>query len=206
MTINDWLKHIEEAYKFPFREDIRVENWKKKEFTEDEKEFLFTQYSKEYTNLHKEHILEIIEMFTRYFFKIAFEGYTFCSLDKVNSKFGISLEKKYGVSSGPFYNLAKTYWTFRIQLDEDQYKHRESMPLFFPLLRTVETNIAGEFFPTAGFVDKSQQRKILKEFAPNINIDSFIAENPMFKSKKGGCLGTLLIIIIVIFIIIWIIS
>lgn len=185
MTNEEWLKHLEEAYKLSFRADIRSENWKKKDFSESEKEFLLSEYSKEFANEHQEHILEIVQIFTRYFFKKAFEGYIFCSLDKVKLEFGITLEQNYRVSSGFFYNLAKTYWTFRIQLDEDcDYIQNSNTPLFIMILREVEINISGTFFPTGGYVNEAQQRQILEEFAPDINIEIFISENPMLKKKR----------------------
>lgn len=102
------------------------------------------------------------------------------------------MQENYQVTAGPFYNLAKTYWTFRIQLDEDVERERENLPLFYLILRDVEINIAGAFFPTGGQVNESNQRQTIKEFAPEIDIESFINDNPMMRFKKEGWLRRLL--------------
>jgi hypothetical protein len=65
------------------------------------------------------------------------------------------------------------------------------------ILRTVEVNIAGGFFPTGGYVSKDNQKQILQEFAPEINIEKFISENPMLKTGKSGCLSVLMVISII---------
>lgn len=194
MTNEEWLSHFEEAYKLPFRDDITSENWGKRDYSEIEKEFLITEYSKEFADKHIEHILEVVQIFIRYFFIKSLEGYIFCSLDKVKLEFGKTLEENYGTSNGLFYNLAKTYWTFRIQLDEDcKYLQKGKTPLFIMILREVETNIAGTFFPTNGHVNETQQRQVLKEFAPEIKFEEFLNDNPMLRTKKSGCFGILLI-------------
>lgn len=196
MPNDEWLKHFEEAYKLPFRNDIRVDRWEKREFSPKEREFLLSEYSEEFKNLHQQAIKDIVQIMTRYLFKKAAQGYTFCTLEKIESIFGRTLEQNYGVSTGYFYNLAKTYWTFKVQLDEEalQYVQGKNTTLFFMILRTAEVNIASGFFPTGSYVSEENQRQILKEFAPKINIEKFISENPMLKTGKSGCLGILLII------------
>jgi len=189
MTNEEWLNLIEQAYRFPIREDIRIDKWDKLEFNEKEKSFLLSKYSKEYANQHQEHILKIVQVFTRLFFKKALKGETFCDPIKIRKEFGKTLEQHYKVSSGPFLNFAYTYWTFRFQLDEDHYRQpKEHVPLFFPILRTVEMNIAGSFFPSGGQVSAENQRQILNEYAPEINIERFLSDNPLI-SRKSGCLG-----------------
>lgn len=205
MTNDEWLRHFEEAYKLPFREDIRIDEWKKRDFNKSEIDFLLSKAksSREYSDTEREHFLEIVQSFTRYFFRKASNGETFCSLEKIKSDFlGKSFEQVYGFASGPFTNLAKTYWTFRHQLNEDTNRPKEYTPLFFQILRYVETNIAGAFFPTAGTVSEKNQREILKEFAPEINIEKFISENPTLRSGKSGCFGILLIIPFIAFLLV----
>jgi len=204
MTNDEWLKYFEEAYKLPFRENIRIDRWENRDFTRSEIQFLLSKVksSGEYSNIERKHCLEIIQIFTRLFFRKALNGETFCYLEKIKSDFfGKSFEQIYGSSSGPFTNLAKTYWTFRHQLNEDTDRPKEYTPLFFQILRNVETNIAGGFFPSAGAVSEEIQRKILKEFAPEIDIERFINENPMIRSKKTGCIGALLFIPFVAFLV-----
>jgi len=185
MTNKEWLNLLEEAYQFPIRDNTKVDRWFKLKFYDGEEAFLLSKYSKEYAELHKEHILKITQLFTRFFFKKAETGETFCDPSKIKLKLGKTLEEHYSVSSGPFLNLAYTYWTFRIQLDEDHYRQpKENVPLFFQILWTVEMNIAGSFFPSAGRVSADNQRRILNEFAPEINVEDFISENPMIKSRN----------------------
>ena len=71
MTNEEWLNLIEQAYDLPIREDIRFDKWDKLEFNEQEKSFLLSKYSKEYANQHQEHILKIVQAFTRLLFKKA---------------------------------------------------------------------------------------------------------------------------------------
>ncbi|MBC8179577.1 hypothetical protein H8E88_00490 [candidate division KSB1 bacterium] len=203
MTNEEWLNLIEQAYRLPIREDIRADKWDKLKFDEKEKLFLLSKYSKEYANQHQEHILKIVQVFTRYFFKKALKGETFCDPSKIKKEFGKTLEQHYNVSSGPFLNFAYTYWTFRFQLDEDQYtKLKEHVPLFFPILRTAEMNIAGSFFPSGGHVSAENQRQILNEYAPEINIERFLSDNPLI-SRKSGCLGSVLFLLLLTIILIW---
>ena len=190
MNNEEWLNLIEEAYRLPFREDIRVDKWDKLEFDEREKSFLLSKYSKEYANQHQEHILQIVQVFTRFIFKKALMGETFCDPSKIRKEFGETLEQRYNVTPGHYLNFAYTYWTLRLQLDEDQNRQpKEHVPLFFPILRTAEMNISGSFFPSGGQVSAENQKQILREYAPEINIEKFLSDNPLL-AKKSGCLGS----------------
>jgi hypothetical protein len=205
MTNEEWLNLIEEAYRCPFREDIRVDKWDKLKFDEKEKSFLLSKYSKEYANQHQEHILRIVQVFTRFLFNKALNGETFCDSSKIRQEFGKTLEQHYKVTSGPFLNFAYTYWTFRFQLDEDHYRQpKEHVPLFFPILRTVEMNISGSFFPSGGQVNAENQKQILQEYAPEINIERFLSDNPLL-SKKGGCLGSVIFLLFLTVFLIWLV-
>lgn len=204
MTDQQWIELFQEAYKFPFREDIRIDEWKNRDFTKSEIDFLLSESKRttEYSDIEREHMLEISEMFTRYFFKKALNGETFCSLEELKKDFrGKSFEQLYGFSSGPFINLAKTYWTFRHQLNEDTFGPKKTNLRFYQILRYVETNIAGAFFPSGGAVSKENQINILKEFAPEINIERFLSENPLL-SRKVGCFGGLIFLSFLILILI----
>jgi len=205
MTNEEWLKHFEEAYKLPYREDVRVDKWEKKEFRKSEREFLLLKAKSigEYSTIEREKCLQIVQIFTRLFFKKAVKGETFCPLEKIKSDFmGNSFEKVYGYSSGPFTNLAKTYWTFRHQLNEDTDRPKDYTPLFYQILRNVETNIAGAFFPSAGVVSAEVQKNILKEFAPEIDIEIFLTDNPLLK-RKSGCLSAVACLLIITVLLFW---
>ena len=198
LTDDDWLKHFEEAYKIPFHEDIRLNVWKKRTFSSAERDFLLTDYSVEFKNSHLKEMEVITEIFMRYLFKKVLQGYVFCDLDKPESLLGNSLSKIYGVSSGHFYNLAKVYWTFKYQLDEDSLKYTDTAPFYISILRTVEAYIGGEFFTIARPINIYNQKRVLQEFAPEIDVKEFMDKRPPM-AKKAGCLGILLIIPILLF-------
>lgn len=71
MTNVEWLKHIEQAYVLPIRDDIRVNKWKVVEFTEKEIKFLLLKYSADLLILNQEHISDVNQICIRYFFKKA---------------------------------------------------------------------------------------------------------------------------------------
>src|SRR5207245_1605199 len=126
---------------------------------------------------------QAFDLFTRYFFKMGAQGITFGDVRKIKEMFDDSLEENYGLSSGPFLNLARTYWTFKIELDDLTAENRD-----FPLttiLRSLEHNVASVFFPTPGplrmpvSARAAMQKQMLQAYAPEVDIDRFIAENPI---------------------------
>ena len=197
MKADQWLSLFEEAF-----------NYVDKPFTIENKSFLLKQYVKDLPQYEKVHAFEIMEIFTRYFLYKAGGG-TFGPISKVESKFGRSLKENYGLTVGPFLNLAKTYWTYRFEVDEYLSLKKGYESIIDVLLRQVEINIASLFFPTSGSasipVKKriEDQRHFLKEFAPNIDTEKFLSENPILKresSRQGSFLKPRLVPIIVGFI------
>lgn len=142
---------------------------------------------------------QAFELFIRYFFKMGTQGAAFGDVRKIKRMFESSLEENYGLSSGPFINLARTYWTFKIELDDLIVENSE-----FPLteiLRSVEHNVASVFFPTPGPVRipvsarAAMQRQMLEAYAPEVDIKTFLSENPILRadtrSQRSGCLSFL---------------
>ena len=201
MTIQQWLRHFEKAYALPYRNDVGTDQWVSRKFTQEEKTFLLQEYSQDLVSAQQQHVLEVVQIFTRYFFRQALNGDTFGHIEKVRLEFGKTLEEQYGLQNGPFLNLAKTYWTFRLELDQDQYSpSNKYTPLLFPILRTVEMNISGTFFPTPGPKTMSvaqramRHEQILKEFAPQIDAKRLISESPILKMEASrGCFGVMLL-------------
>lgn len=202
MTVQQWLQHFRYAYDLPYRNDMRSDQWIKREFTQEESSFLLQEYSPELASAQQQHVLEVIQIFTRYFFKLVLTGELFCPIEKIRSEFGKSLEEVYDLKNGPFLNLARTYWTFRIELDQDQYSSSNRyIPLLFPILRTVEMNISGIFFPSPGPKTMSaaqramRHEQVLKEYAPQIDARRLISESPIIKAESArGCLSIILIV------------
>lgn len=198
MTVDKWLSLFEEAFKYV-----------NKQFTAEDKSFLCKQYFKDLPDYEKAHALEIIEIFTRYFLFKATRGETFGPISKVELSFGRTLEENYGLIEGPFLNLARSYWTYRFEVDDYFMSKKGFEYILDGILRQVEINIAGLFFPTPGGVTipvekrMEDQRQFLKEFAPTIDVENFLLENPILKlesSRQGSFLKPRLVPITVGFV------
>lgn len=107
MKVDRWLSLFEEAF-----------HYVGKQFTAENKSFLCKQYNKDLPEYEKLHAFEIMEILIRYFFSKAARGETFGPISKVESSFGQTLEENYGLTEGPFLNLAKAYWTYRFEVDD----------------------------------------------------------------------------------------
>ena len=131
----------------------------------------------------------------RYFWRNVIDGATFGDVARVKEKFGKTLEENYGLSSGPFLDLAHTYWTYKIEVQDLVPEYHDKW--ISQALQAVEINIAEVFFPTPGPIvipakqRRQAQREYLKEFAPTFDIERFLAESPILQvDKRGGCLGS----------------
>ncbi len=205
MDLDGWLKEVSKAYELVG-----------KPFSSKKKGMLLQELTdEEVSNLElvpqerKEVFAEALQVMTQYFFKKGAHGETFGDINRIRKEFGNTLEENYGLKSGPFFNMAKTYWTFKIEVDDisnlppgvsdeqfekwlEMAQERLNISLF-QVLRTVETNIASVFFPTPGpakipvNLRRKTQRELLQEFAPEINIDRFLAENPILRAEAGSC-------------------
>jgi len=143
------------------------------------------------------------------FFKIASRGQTFGSTDSIKKKFGYTLEENFGLTKGPFIEMARAYWSFSLGVDNTPPGHENL--LLWQILHKVEFDIRSLFFPTPGpnhiSVRKriKAQRSLLQHFAPEMDIERFISENPILKrearrglfSGKNILLGVILLLIIV---------
>lgn len=129
-----------------------------------------------------------VEILTSYFFKKASAGETFGNIARIKEQFGNTLEKNYGLHSGPFFNLAKTYWTFKIEVADLFPIHNQK--LISQILAKVEFDIAKIFFPTPGVINipvelrKKAQRRMLERYMPGADVESFLSNNPILKTKK----------------------
>lgn len=66
----------------------------------------------------------------------------------IKERFGNTLEENYGMLDGPFIDMAKTYWTFKIEVGDlyPDYHNR----VLSKILQEIEFNRASVFFPTPG--------------------------------------------------------
>jgi len=174
MNIESWLLEIEEFLKT-----------KGIKFTDKIKSHLLSEFPENSTFEQKKITTEILEAVYFLFFFKASRGDTFGPLDKIEKRFGETLEENYGVFSGPFLNMAKTYWTYKIEIGDLYPTHRKL--ILSRILKEVEITVASVFFPTPGPYEipvqerTKKQRELLKIFASEIDIDRFISENPILK-------------------------
>lgn len=147
---------------------------------------------------------EVMLIMQRWFWRKVVERQTFGSVNRVAEKFGRSLEENYGMPSGPFMDLARTYWTYRIEM-RDLFPDHHNKWLSQALL-TVERDTAALFFPTPGPITfpvnqrREAQRECLEKFAPTFDIDTFLAQSPVLRAGKNrGCLGLVAVIAIIAF-------
>jgi len=132
---------------------------------------------------------EIMEAMTRYFFRKAVCGETFGPTGRIEETFGRPVERNYQLSSGPFISLAKTYWTYKVEVHDLFPEHHDLV--LSQVLTKVEGDIASVFFPTPGPVmiwvrqRRQQQRQLLEQYAPEIDIDTFVENNPILGTSRG---------------------
>lgn len=193
MTFNQWLALFEKAFEYV-----------DEPYSLSTKDFLCMDYPENISNAEQEKTLQIIEIFTRYFCAKASHGETFCPVEIVESEFGKTLEENYGLSEGPFMNLARTYWTFRFAVDD--FPSDKLNTVIHNILRAIEISIAGLFFPTPGIKNIPVNKRIegqkifLKECLSDIDIERFLSENPLLKleSSRKGCFGNTLVFILIV--------
>lgn len=134
-------------------------------------------------------IEETRELVTRHFFKKVVLKETFGPLRKVEERFGTSLEGNYQVSDCPFIDMAKAYWTYKLELGELFPKYHSLV--LSQILLQVERDIGSVFFPTPGpsilwvRQRRERQRQLMEEYAPQIDIDAFLENNPILGTSKG---------------------
>jgi hypothetical protein len=196
---NGWLKFFEDAYKH-----------NRKELNTYERHVLLSlnpqsdNPPKRLSEQQFDHLMGISEIVMRYFWNMVSKGDTFLTKDIIREKIGLSVEQSTKLNDGPFHDLWNTYWTFRIALDEYGLGNVERCKYnYFQILRNVETKVASIFIPTPGPVKsnldyKVTQEKILKEYAPSINIERFLAESPAVRRQHTqGCLSAVIMSILV---------
>jgi hypothetical protein len=159
--------------------------------------FLLSPLPEEPTLVQIETGEEAKQMMTALLFQRATRGSLFGDIGRVRQEFGRTLEENYGLSSGPFLALARAFWTFKIELND--LLPDESGLFLTQILMLIEEEVASVFFPTPGPavipVEKRRegQRLYLSEYAPTLDVQRFLSENPILKiearRQKRGCLG-----------------
>ncbi len=181
MNVEQWISCISAAYK------IAGET-----FSPHKKEILLGALPKDNLNINqdtKNIIDEAVELVTRYFFKKVTLGETFGPITRVEQRFGHSLEANYETSGGPFIDMAKTYWTYNLEM-QDLSPECANLVLSHVLFQ-VNGDIASVFFPTPGPAiiwvrqRREMQRQLLEEYVPEMDIAAFLDNNPILGTSKG---------------------
>jgi len=186
MNANEWLLCLPKAY-----------NVAEKEFSTHKKRLLKKKLKLRLEDLSKEEAVksmcrmgvkpalalwgaefqgeveEIMQVLTHYFFRKAIHGETFGPIARIKERFSPSLEENYELTSGPFINLARTYWTYDIEVHDLFPQHYDLM--LAQILLKVERDLGSLFFPTPGKVviwvrqRKQQQRQLLEQYTSKKN-------------------------------------
>jgi len=181
MNIGQWISCIAEAYETAG-----------KAFSLHKKEMLLGELPEDNLNINQDTrdiIDETTELVTRYFFKKATLGETFGPITRVEQRFGHSLEANYAISGGLFIDMVKTYWTYKLEVEDLLPKYYKLV--LSQVLLQVEGRIGSVFFPFPGPIilwvrgRRETQRELLEELAPEIDIDAFLDNNPLLGTSKG---------------------
>lgn len=196
MNEDQWLKFFEDAYRHHG-----------KEFNPYERHVLLSinpqsdNPPKDLSKQQFDQLMGISEIVMRYFWHMVCKGDTFFPKEIIREKIGLSVEQYSGLQDGPFLDLWNTYWTFRITLDEYGMENSEHCKFnYFQILRNVETKVAGVFIPSPGPMKydadlKSIQEKILKEYAPALDVKRFLSGSPALRRQQNqGCLNAVIML------------
>jgi hypothetical protein len=113
------------------------------------------------------------------FFHCAAKNLTFTDIGRIRQFFGRTLEEAYPGASPTFMQLASTYWTFKLLLNE-------SMPassVVGGLLQAIDILFAGVFFPTPGPLGRPKEERettmrfLIQQSGANLDLEDYIRGN-----------------------------
>ena len=144
---------------------------------------------------------EIMSGCFRGYFDAATDGDTYAEPTRIPERYGRTLEQNYPEASQTFLRFAYTYWTFHLLVSDFGESHPSCVATY--VLREIENPIRARFFPTPGpiQIDPKQrehdQRLVLASLAPQIDVEEFMAGNPILirdrQAASRGCLGMFLL-------------
>jgi len=160
---------------------------------EKDKKLLFSKKSREeikyLSDEQKKNLGKFYDNLTRGYILLAIKGYEFSKVDRIEEKFGSTIEENYPEASESFIKFARTYWTFQTHLLEDLTG--SSNYLAYLYLANLHAIIASIFFPMPGPATipsnkrEKDQREILKDF--DMDIEDFIKGNPiLIRDRQSG--------------------
>lgn len=193
--IHPFYKYIKEAYKdSKLLYDSNVERVLYGKFPEPqyiyERQGLESELPKPKNAEEEKIIFQTIEALYRQFFRKVKTGGQYCPVKKIKEHFGKTPKERIGVSSGGYYRLFVAYWTLEVKLEENNQRNiskfgYENVYFIDSLLRIIESNLVGVFFPTSSpiVMTETQRRQdiqdLLQRFAPTMTIkELFEGANP----------------------------
>ena len=132
MNIDQWFYQLNLAYEE-----------KGMQISPEKKAFLLSDFPDTTTYAQKQMIGEFLDVMTQFFYNKASHGEVFGKLSRIKERFGNSIEENYGISSGPFVDFAKTYWTYKLEVG-DLYPNFLTLVLS-KILKEIEMDIASVF-------------------------------------------------------------
>lgn len=181
-----FYKDIKEAYKdSKLTYDSKVESILYRKLPEPKDTFdrsgLGSELPKPRGAEEEQIVAQTIEALHRQFFKKVKTGGQYCPVEKIKKHFDQTPKERIGISSGGYYRLFVAYWTLNVRLEENRQnnssKHGYGNVYYIDsLVRFVELNLAGAFFPTPGQTQISESlrrqgiQKLLDMFAPTMTI------------------------------------
>lgn len=132
------------------------------------------------------------EVVRKLFYRKAETGETFGDVARIKEKYGHSLQETYGIGSGPFFDLAQTFWTYRIECNDllttpsRKFDEREARKYLYQTLLCVDNITAMIFFPTPGpfsiprSVRFQTQKQAIRNNCPNIDARRFIKDSKRY--------------------------
>jgi len=174
MQLPEWWELIKQKY-----EELGIT---KDTFTSS---FLLSKPPEFIMDEHRAIIWEVSDMVWRIIFAKATTGDAFGDPGRIKQRFGESVEEIYGLYEGPFINLARAYWTYRLGIDDLTPIYDETALAM--ILARVEADFNFVFFGPSELpvvLLKAQQIDLLNKYAPpELDIQRLLRENPLLRLR-----------------------
>jgi hypothetical protein len=116
------------------------------------------------------------------FFHCAAQDIIFTDISRIKKFYGRTIEEACPGASHTFMKLAKTYWTFKVLLNEMVLGNRGKpvSSICFGLLQSIDIDFAGVFFPTPGPFGPSKKkreeamRSLIEMSGAGLDVDDYI--------------------------------
>jgi hypothetical protein len=112
------------------------------------------------------------------FFHCAARDITFTDVSRIKKFYGRTLEQTYPGASNTFMKLARTYWTFKVILNECT----PDKSICINLLGAIDIAFAGVFFPTPGVSQPKELREttmrfLIEQSSAELDVEDYIRNN-----------------------------